>query len=166
MKKKLPEEKPERLSVKEKRTAAAKLRMLDAVSRIGNVTMAAKAAKIERKTHYRWLEADEEYRKAFDVALSQGIDAVEAKHHRLAVNGWMEPVVSAGKVLGSVRKYDMRAMQFILQHRRPEIYGAKVDLKHSGEVKGGVLVVPGGMSIEEWEKAAKTQQAEASKTVG
>src|SRR5579862_6675500 len=61
--------------------------LLAAYSRLGSITAAAKAAKIDRSTHYEWHKSDEAYRKAFAEAREQAGDALEDEAARRAFDG-------------------------------------------------------------------------------
>ena len=65
-------------------TAAKKRLFLLDFAQHGNVWHAAKRAKIDRQTHYNWLESDEKYKRAFDQAKQDAIDAIEDEIRRRA----------------------------------------------------------------------------------
>ena len=52
---------------------------LAAYAECGNITRAAEASGIARRTHYDWLAADEEYRRLFSEAHEQACDSLEAE---------------------------------------------------------------------------------------
>ena len=56
-------------------------------SDVGSVERAAKAAKINRRTHSRWLKADAKYRTSFKEAKQAFIERLEVEAHRRAVDG-------------------------------------------------------------------------------
>lgn len=64
---------------------------LAAYARTGNVTQAAAAAGITRRTHYVWLHEDgpdgDAYREAFERAEEEAADWLEAEARRRAVEG-------------------------------------------------------------------------------
>ena len=47
---------------------------------------------------------------------------------------------------------DVTAQIFWLKNRDPERWRDKQEIQHSGEIKSGVLCVPGPMAEEEWEQ--------------
>jgi hypothetical protein len=49
---------------------------------MGIVITAAKRAKIDRKTHYRWLQQDPEYKKAVDNISELVLDMAESQLHK------------------------------------------------------------------------------------
>jgi len=64
---------------------------------LGNVTAAAEAAGVERKTAYNWRDADEDFAAAWDDAIEQAADLIELEARRRAVDGIDEPVVFRGQ---------------------------------------------------------------------
>jgi hypothetical protein len=81
-----------------------------------DVSAAARAAGIARRTHYAWLENDEEYREAFAEVEEAAADELETWVRRMA------------------RRGNFRAAAFLLGALRPEKYRKRLDLKHGGEV--------------------------------
>src|ERR1700722_3578426 len=70
---------------------------LAAYSETCNVSRAAKAAKIDRATHYEWMKTNDPYKKAFEEAKEQAADALEDEAVRRAHEGTDKPVTVAGK---------------------------------------------------------------------
>ncbi len=88
---------------------------------------AARAAKINRSTHYRWLE-DLEYADAFDEAKEEAVDVLEMEARRRAVEGIDRPVFYQGKKVGSVRSYSDTLLIFLLKGAMPEKYRERHEL--------------------------------------
>ena len=62
--------------------ATLKKRMLEALTKsLGIVSSAARAAKINRVTHYRWYEDDQEYKQAVDSIGELALDVAESSLH-------------------------------------------------------------------------------------
>lgn len=106
----------------------------------GNVSEAARAAKVGRKTVYQWKDAEPEFAAAWDEAIEQAIDAMEAEAYRRAVEGYDEPVF--GRVakdedgqVGVIRKYSDSLMTTLLKAHRPEKYRERAEVQHSGAVQ-------------------------------
>lgn len=65
-----------------KQNPTQKKAMIDAmIKSLGIVTAAAKLAKIDRCTHYEWLNTDPEYKKAIEGIEDIAIDFAESKLH-------------------------------------------------------------------------------------
>ncbi len=90
-------------------TKARQRLFLQAFADHANVLLAARAAHINRTTVYVWLEKDEDFSFAFNQAKEDAKDVLRAEIYRRAVEGWDEPVFSAGKLAGKVRTYHARA---------------------------------------------------------
>ena len=86
---------------------------LDTYAKTGSITEAAKAAKISLATHYRWLEIDPAYRKAFEAAQQQAVDLLEGEAFRRALAGSDELLI------------------FLLRAWRPDRYRERSTVEHS-----------------------------------
>ena len=61
-------------------TASSKKAMIKALEKsLGIVATAAKAVGIERRTHYRWMNDDDEYRESVELIGDLSLDATESK---------------------------------------------------------------------------------------
>ncbi|MES2459876.1 MAG: hypothetical protein V4671_04775 [Armatimonadota bacterium] len=108
--------------------------MLAALAKTGNVTAAAKAAKIDRSTHYEWMQSDSSYVIAAQDAIEAAGDNLEEEARRRAEAGYMEPVYYGGEKVGSVRKYSDALLIFLLKGAKPEKYKERIDTRHSGSL--------------------------------
>ena len=102
--------------------------MLASMAETGNISEACRRAEIERSTHYRWMEHDEEYALQFRQAEQTAIDALEREAWRRAVEGVEEPLVSAGRLVTTVRRYSDTLLIFLLKGARPGKYRDRVDV--------------------------------------
>lgn len=107
----------------------------------GNVTLAARAAGIERSTAYDRRNGNEAFAALWDDAMDQAGDLLEAEARRRAYEGWNEPVYGrlAGKdagegEIGVVRKYSDTLMQTLLKGAKPEKYRERQQIEHTGEL--------------------------------
>ena len=124
---------------KDKRTTNERKRaMLEAYAETCNIVGAARAARIERKTHYLWLGKDAGYAEAFKKRRQSAADYLESVAVERATNGWLEPVFYQGKKCGSVRRFSDGLLQLLLRGMMPERYGAQ-----KAEISG-----PGGDPIQ------------------
>lgn len=88
-----------------RRSAKAKQGMfLRAFARTALVTSAARAAKIDRRSHYYWLRNDPEYRAAFERQADEADGDIEEVMTRLALQGEFEPAIYKGKYCYENRK--------------------------------------------------------------
>lgn len=67
--------------------ALAKKHFLAHVRTTGNVSLAAAAADVGRRTHYDWLKSDPAYAQEFMEALDEAADLLLAEARRRAVEG-------------------------------------------------------------------------------
>ena len=66
-------------------TPARKKAFLDAFGRVGNVSAAARMVGMDRAEHYRWVEDDEEYQRAFAMAVGEAADELLAAARKRAL---------------------------------------------------------------------------------
>lgn len=108
----------------------------------GNVRLACDAAQIDRKTAYRRREANADFAAAWDGALEEAADLLEAEAWRRAYDGWDEPVYGrlSGKdagegEIGVVRKYSDSLMQTLLKGHKPEKYRERQEVEYKGKIE-------------------------------
>lgn len=111
---------------------------LDALTKSFNVTRAARAACVSRKTAYQYKDTDPEFAELWANALGQGIDSAEAELYRRAVKGVVKPVYQGGEEVGKVREYSDTLLIFLLKSHRPGVYNQPVRNEHTGANGGPV----------------------------
>ena len=72
---------------------------------LGIVTTACKNVGIDRKTHYRWLEEDSNYRQAVQSLTDVALDFAETKLHTLINEGDTAATIFYLKTKGKGRGY-------------------------------------------------------------
>jgi hypothetical protein len=72
---------------------------------------------------YRLRAQSESFRAAWDEAMNQALDDLEAVLLDRAAHGVEKPVFYGGKPCGSVRQYSDTLAMFILRAKRPQTYG-------------------------------------------
>lgn len=107
-------------------------KFLTAYAKEGTITHAARTSGMTWNYHYTWMKSDPEYPDRFREAAREFMDTVEKAAIKRAVKGWKEPVFQQGVEVGTRRRYSDRLLQFVLQGRRPEVYGRKVELAGPG----------------------------------
>jgi hypothetical protein len=144
-------------------SARRKKAFLMALSQSGNVSMACAAAGWGRGVAYSIRKADKDFAEKWEYALETATDILHAAAFQRAVHGVQEDVWHKGKegaeVVGQVTKFDSQLTMFLLKAHDRSKYGDKIDTRHEA-TKGGVLVVPGVVPLEQWSAAAALQQAQ------
>lgn len=97
-------------------------RFLKALKETCNVTLAARAAGAGRRTVYEHREKDPDFRAAWEEALEEAVDVLEAEVHRRAFTGIEKPVFYGGEKIATVREYSDRLAVFLLKAHRPGKY--------------------------------------------
>ncbi len=107
-----------------------------ALAESGNVTRAAKKAKLSRTQLYNKRKADPAFAKVWDEAEALGVSALEDEARRRAYDGWLEPVFHKGVKVGTVRKFSDTLLIVLLKAHKPEKYreNIKMDSQISGDV--------------------------------
>lgn len=126
------------------RTDRARETFLAALAKSGNVTAAAKAATIGRRSAHEWRTADPAFAAAWDEALETATDALEAEARRRGHLGWLEPVYQGGKKVGEVRRYSDRMLELLLKGHRPQFRDREITLKGPG---GGPIPVQASLDL-------------------
>jgi cytosine/adenosine deaminase-related metal-dependent hydrolase len=103
---------------------------------------AAKAAGIDRSTHYDWLETVPGYRQAWEATKEEATQTLEDEASRRALKGVTEGVYYKGKPIGVKRTYSDAMMMFLLRAARPEKYRTGVELTgpNGGPLEAGLTV--------------------------
>jgi hypothetical protein len=86
----------------------------------GNITMAARAAHVERKTIYRWKENSDRFLLRYNQAFEEAKDNIRHEIYRRGYEGWEESQFSAGKRMGTIRKYSDTLLIFHAKMLMPE----------------------------------------------
>lgn len=123
------------MSYTKQQTALKKKEMIKAlVKTLGIVTQACEVVKIERSTHYDWIKADEEYKKAVEDIQDVVLDFAESK------------------LLKQVEEKDTTATIFYLKCRgkkRGYVERSEVDITTAGEpIKPNTYIFPDGTKVE------------------
>lgn len=104
-------------------TTARRRRFLDALEETGNVTAAARAARVSRSSAYHLRARDADFAGAWDTVLNTAMDDVEHAIIARVLHGVERPVLYRGQVVTTVREYSDALSMFLLRRHRPEIYG-------------------------------------------
>lgn len=105
-----------------------------ALAESGNVTRAAKKAKLSRTQLYNKRKADLAFAKIWDEAEALGVSALEDEARRRAYDGWLEPVFHKGVRVGTVRKFSDTLLIVLLKAHKPEKYRENMKIKHGGQI--------------------------------
>jgi hypothetical protein len=109
---------------------------LAALAKIGNVRGACHATGVPRRTAYAHRTDCEAFARAWDEAVDEAVDILEAEAWRRAVEGTGRPVFYQGKQVGAIREYSDALLMFLLKAARPEKYRENFDLKRLVEELG------------------------------
>ena len=93
------------------------------VERFGQVRKACEDAEIHWRTHYHWLETDENYRNS--CRLAEELAKYKRLHeaYRRASEGVTEPVFYQGEICGYVQKYSDTLLNTIIKGDFRKQYG-------------------------------------------
>lgn len=128
----------------------AKIRFVELLSKYGIKTKVAKAIGICPMTYRNHEKNDPDFAEAMELAMDVFRDSIEETIIDRAIHGWVEPVVSAGKVVAKVRKFDNRLLEFLAKRHIPA-YREKQQVDVN--VSGGVLVAPAPpQNQEDWQR--------------
>lgn len=120
------------VTLTEPEKVAAYARFLASLARYGIVSKACKAAGINRDTAYAWKHTDKAFALAWDRALEDAVEVLEAEAWRRAVRGTKKPVFQGGQHVGDIREYSDSLMQFLLRGAAPKKYRDHQQIEHTG----------------------------------
>jgi hypothetical protein len=98
---------------------------LAAFAELGNVSKAAKVAKVSREAHYDW-RRDPVYEAAFQRAILMAGAILEDEAVRRAKTGILKPVFQGGRRVGQVRVFSDALLMALLAAWMPKKYGKKL----------------------------------------
>jgi hypothetical protein len=123
---------------------------LTALAACGNVSLAARAACVNRDTAYEHRRRDFDFAARWADAIEEASDALEAEARRRAVDGVNEPVVYQGELMGvwvgtdgkpatkdaegarfiplTLKKYSDVLLIFLLKGNRPDKYRERIGI--------------------------------------
>lgn len=87
--------------------------------RTGNVSAAARAAGLPRRSAYALRSRDPAFAEDWAEAVDESLDDLEQALRHRALAGTAKPVFYAGKACGSVQNYSDQAGMFLLKAKRP-----------------------------------------------
>ncbi len=128
---------------------------LSALAQHGNASRAASDAGRARQSFYAIRASDHEFSQRWDAAEIEYLDTLKEHCQAVAVDGYeivTEFYDSEGELTARrvEKRRDPKLALRILERRHPD-YLPKSQTQVEG--RSGVLVVPGKMTVEEWEEA-------------
>lgn len=118
---------------------------LDLLATNGNVTISAQELNLDRRKLYRLRDEQPEFAAAWDSAMAEAADHLEAEARRRAVEGWHEPVFYQGDEVGYVRRFSDTLLIFLMKGANPEKYRERSSTELSGP--GGTPLLDGVVQI-------------------
>jgi hypothetical protein len=109
---------------------------LEAFATHANVMVSARVAGIHRSTVYEWLEHDEDFSFAYNLAKEDAKDTLRAEIYRRAHEGWDEDVYQLSKFAGTVHKYSDTLLIFHAKMLMPEYRDKQsIELSNNGPIR-------------------------------
>jgi len=128
---------------------------LEALAETGNVLLSCDMHNLDRRALYRLRKADEDFRRAWDEALEQAADHLEAEARRRALDGLLQkkftkdgdPIIDPETGEQYVeRVYSDTLLIFLLKGARPEKFRDRQQLEHVG-AGGEALPAPSVVNV-------------------
>ncbi len=144
-------------------TREQRARFLDVLADTRNVTVAARAAGIDRRAVLSLRGGDADFAAAWRDAEEAASDLLEHEARERAMKGLEEPVYYHGKQVGTLRRHSETLLLLFLRAERPEKFAERPAARASGEAagaaaRGGVLVVPGTADPKAWTRKVRQHQ--------
>jgi hypothetical protein len=116
---------------------------------LANITRAATATRIGRRTVYDWLENDKDFKVKFKKARKVAVGVLEDEAHRRAVEGIDKAIFYKGKrVKTKVKEYSDTLLIVLLKANAPKKYRERVQSQLTGpdggpiKTESTVLILP------------------------
>lgn len=137
---------------------------IEKLARLGNVRVAARIAGVDRETAYQHRRKDEAFAKAWQIALQDAADVLEAEAWRRAVKGVARPTTIAGE-RELVREYSDTLLIFLLKGNKPKKF--REHLRHEVTGKdGGAIETFTKIEVAELERSAREFDTFARQRMG
>lgn len=104
--------------------ARARARFFEILSRHGNLTEASRGSGLARSHALSLRDSDADFAAAWEAAVAEAVDGLEAEAWRRAVEGEACPVFYKGEQVGVRHRRSDRLLMFLLRGLRPRRYGA------------------------------------------
>lgn len=120
-----------------KLTPKKQAQFLEVLAEGGTVKAAAFTVGITRQSLYQARDANPEFRAAWDAAIEDGTEVLEAEAFRRAVKGVERPIYSKGEIVDTVHEYSDTLLIFLLKSRDPKKYrdNLKITLVTEDDIK-------------------------------
>lgn len=134
-----------------------KRQFLRTLAETGIVSRAAAAAGWTSSMAYSLRTSNRDFAVMWDNAMEFSVDSLEEEARRRGQMGVRKPVYQQGRLVGYQQEYSDPLLILLLKAHRPDKFKDQQKVEH--DHKGGVLVVPGVSSNDDWEKQAAANQA-------
>lgn len=115
---------------------------LESLADAGIVSVACKAACVDKSTARDHRNKDAAFATAWDEAIESATDEMVAEARRRAVKGVNEPVYYQGKRVGAVRRYSDVLLMFLIKKERPAYRDGRPEPGQAGDPRPR-LNIPG-----------------------
>lgn len=126
---------------KTKRTPARVEKFLAILRRRANVSEAAAAIGVGRTAIYSWRASNQQFASAWDDAIEDAVDELEAEAWRRAVHGVDRPITWKGEITGTAKEYSDRLLECLLRANRPRKYCERSQLTVKADESFAELLV-------------------------
>lgn len=120
------------------RTDRAREKFLTVLRETCNVSEAARATGVSRRSAYDWRAADPSLALAWDEAEQEAADKLEREAWRRGVEGTDKPVTFQGVITATYKEYSDRMLELLLKAHRPEKFKERVANEHTGADGGPI----------------------------
>lgn len=115
---------------------------LSHLRKTSNISESARVAVVSRRAVYEWRDADPDFAAAWDDAIDEATDALEAEARRRALDGHEEYVISMGQIVRDPetgkplkqRKFSDSLTTLLLKAHRPEKYRERHDVEQRSTI--------------------------------
>ncbi len=104
-------------------------KFLEALASSGNVLVSCRVSGVKRRNAYKHRDRFPAFRRAWDEAIEESTDALEAEARRRGTKGVDKPIYYKGVKIDTVKEYSDTLLIFLLKAHRPEKFRDNYDIK-------------------------------------
>jgi hypothetical protein len=116
-----------------KLTPKRKVKFLEHLAELGNVTDSAKLIGVSTVCLYQHKKDDPEFHAAWEAAADIGVENQIDECRRRAFEGIDEPIVYQGQITAIKKAYSDTLAMFLIKARRPEYRERMIDIPQEGK---------------------------------
>lgn len=139
---------------------------LTALRETGHVGRSCEVAKIGKNTAYMHRRANPDFAKAWETAIEDAAYTLEDEAVRRARDGYDEPIIYKGKIIGTQKRYSDVLLMFLLKGIKPDKWADKLTIHITAEDLETLKRMGFGTASDAWQALMENARAENATDTG